>query len=479
MSTETRQPPSAAPQPPPRGGGVARATEPAWIEDPAALLPIVDDLSDGLFTLDAEGHVVSWSAGAERITGYPQAEASGKSLSILCAAECRSLERAMELLRDPARKDGLRRLEFRIQARDGRLVQVLGHLRTVRDRLGRIQGAVGSLSELTGWVLAGGATLLDIPIEPQDEFGGLVGRGDAMQEVFRRLRAATRCDLPVLLRGEPGTGRSHAARLVHTLSMRREGPLQVVECAGRAEGELAAELFGGPDGSSGRILAARGGTLILEEVHELTPVLQERLLELSRHTIARRPDAHADDLPSDVRVVATAGDDLDARVDRSAFLAELRAALRGLDIPLPPLRERRIDIPLIVRKLSEELGRARGIVLRSISREALEALVQHPWPENVRQLRLDLERTLEALTSDRISLLELPAEVRGLVDGPAGPAGAGRFWTGEERLERARLVEALERHHWNRTRTARELGISRVTLWKRIRRLGLETAPGG
>jgi PAS domain S-box-containing protein len=446
---------------------------PPALETPSAWLPIVDDLSDGVFTLDPQGRIVSWSAGAARITGLGPIEAVGRSISTLQSPECQTLGKACELLRDPAGSDGMRWQECRIRSADGRIVQLLSNLRVVRDRKGGVLGAVGSLSDLTSWVLGGGATLLDTPVDPEDELDGLVGRGQLMRDVFERLHAAAACDVPVLVRGEPGTGRSHAARLVHSLSRRREGPLEVVECAGRDEAELEEELFA----QNGRILAARGGTLVLEEIHTLPSSLQGRLLELSRHGLVRRPDESLGDQPADVRVVATSQEDLDGCVDKGVVLAELRDALRGIDVLMPPLRQRRIDIPLILRKLVEGHARARGLEVREISREALEALVQHPWPANVRQLEAVLVRALEGMSGDRITLLHLPAEVRGLLAGPSGPPGSERVWTGEERLERARLIEALERHHWNRTRTARDLGISRVTLWKRIRRLGIEAGP--
>jgi PAS domain S-box-containing protein len=443
------------------------------IELPSTWLPIVDDLSDGVFVLDPQGLIVSWSAGAERITGMESGEAVGKSISVLQSPECQTLAKACDLLRDPAGSDGMRWQECRIRSADGRVVQLLSNLRLVRDRKGAVLGAVGSLSDLTSWVLGGGATLLDTPVDPEDELDGLVGRGQLMRDVFRRLRAAAACDVPVLVCGEPGTGRSHAARLVHSLSRRSTGPLEVVECGGRDEAELESELFA----QDGRILAARGGTLLLEQVHELPPALQGRLLDLSRHGLVRRPDDRLGDQLADVRVVATSTEDLDERVSRGEFLAELRDALRGIEVLMPPLRQRRIDIPLILRKLVEAHARSRGLDVREISRDALEALVQHPWPANVRQLETVVVRALEGVTSHRITLLHLPAEVRGLLAGPTGPPGGDRVWTSEERLERARLIEALERHHWNRTRTARELGISRVTLWKRIRRLGIEAGP--
>src|SRR5262245_20796511 len=296
---------------------------------------------------------------------------------------------------------------------------------------------------------------------------GLIGTSGAMERVRTLVRTAARTGAPVLIEGETGTGKEVVARGIHALGARERGPFIPVNCAAVPETLAESEFFGHARGAftgalesrPGALRLADGGTLFLDEIEDLPPSLQAKLLRVVQDGEVR-PLGGSTARRVDVRLVAASNRDLWRMVEAGAFRRDLFYRLRVLSIVLPPLRERAADLPLLVGHFVAAFNRRQGTRFVTPPPAQLRPLLDHPWPGNVREL----ENTLESL------LILAGTEQRDL----AGvlrhaPAIDGGFWPDE----RARILRVLNDHRWNRQRAAAALGISRVTLWRRMERHGI------
>ncbi len=305
-----------------------------------------------------------------------------------------------------------------------------------------------------------------------DVFEKMVGKSGVMEEVQRRLRLAGRSDVTVLLTGESGTGKELAAAAVHAVSDRRDKPFVAVNCAAIPETLLESELFGHVKGAftgalrdkAGLFDVAQGGTLFLDEVGDMSPVLQVKILRaLQEREIRRVGDERVTKI--DVKVVAATNRNLLELLAQGKMREDFYYRIRVFEVRLPPLRERREDIPLLVAHFIGELERVRGKKVEGVEPAALEGLMNHPWPGNVRELRNALEHAFVTLSGPRLRLSDLPPEFVGAR--PRRPPSS-------EEQERERIVAVLKASKGNRVKASAKLGISRVTLWKRLQKLGID-----
>jgi len=314
-------------------------------------------------------------------------------------------------------------------------------------------------------------------------FHGMWTRDPGMKRIFHIVERAARRDVSVLIRGPTGAGKELVARAIHELSPRHDGPFRAVNCAALPPNLLESELFGHVKGAftgavkdnPGIFRAAHQGTLFLDEVAEMPLDLQAKLLRvLETRTVI--PVGGIDPIPVDVRVVAATHQSLRDAVDRGRFRSDLMYRLRVVPIFLPALADRHGDVELITEKLIEELNSQGGRRVARIARGALDALTSYRWPGNVRELRNALEYAYVIGDGAVLHETDLPSEVAGsLVEGGASinvsPPADER-----EPPEARRIRMALERSGGNRERAAQVLGVSRVTLWRRMKTLGMLTA---
>jgi DNA-binding NtrC family response regulator len=295
----------------------------------------------------------------------------------------------------------------------------------------------------------------------------LVGASTAMEQVRELVRIAACTDTHVLIEGETGTGKELVARAVHALGRRAAGPFVPVNCAAVPETLAESEFFGHARGAftgavqerPGVLQVADRGTLFLDEVEDLPPLLQAKLLRVVQDREVRPLGASAV-RRVDVRIVAASNRDLWRMVEAGEFRRDLYYRLRVIAISLPPLRERRDDVPILVEHFLARFNRTHGTAFAVPSPAALRPLLEHPWPGNVREL----ENLLESLL------------VLGNAKGVDLTALLGRRHAGTAGLvldERTRIVRVLDENRWNRGAAARSLGVSRTTLWRRMRELGL------
>ncbi|MGI9431948.1 MAG: sigma-54-dependent transcriptional regulator [Myxococcota bacterium] len=317
------------------------------------------------------------------------------------------------------------------------------------------------------------------------QLGAMIGRSDAMQRVFRTLERVAGTQANVLLTGESGTGKELAARAIHDLSGRPEGPFIALNCAAIPETLMESELFGHERGSFtdaherriGKFEAARGGTLFLDEIGELDPAVQAKLLRALQERTIERVGSH-EPIPVDARFVAATNRNLERDVAAGRFREDLYYRIHVVPIALPPLRERREDIPLLCDAFLAKLAAASGDEAAELTRPARTALERHAWPGNVRELQNALERAVALREGTAIRPEDLPETVtqasrtESLRD--AVRSGQLGLEDAASNFEIQLIREALDRCEWNQTRAAEHLGVTRRLLKIKIDRYGIK-----
>ncbi len=308
---------------------------------------------------------------------------------------------------------------------------------------------------------------------------GILGRSAAIRSVLEVVDRVAPTDATVLVTGETGTGKELVARAIHDRSDRAKGPFVAVNCASLAEGLLESELFGHEKGAftgavrqrKGHFEAAEGGTLLLDEIGDVSPGVQHRLLRVLQER-ELTPVGSSRPVSVDVRVVAATNKDLRAEMEAGRFRDDLYYRLNVVRIELPPLRARKEDIPLLAEAFNERVGRPSH---RGCSPMAMRLLQGYAWPGNVRELFAALQSAHIRAGDRRMEAQHLPEDVRGSRRGPAGEAEGERYRSEQPAAdERSAIVDALERTGGARTAAARQLGMSRTTLWRKMKEYGID-----
>ncbi len=447
-------------------------------KNPAILSNMLDVMADGVFTVDAEGRIVAWSTGAARITGYSSDEVLGQTCHLLEGQNCKGFRVLTDFLDNPTPYPfGICNQECKVLGKDGRELYLYGNVSILRDEEGNVAGAVGTFTDLTAFIANNQKiAVLEEQTKSRDAFEQLIGKSLAMQEVFRRLRLAAQSDVTVLLTGESGTGKELAARAIHALSSRKDKPFFAINCSAIPETLLESELFGHVKGAFtgairdkiGIFQAADGGTLFLDEIGDTSPLLQLKLLRVLQENEIRRV---GDDrgLKVDVRLITATNRDLKNLMSDGALREDFYYRIRVFEIGLPPLRNRREDIPLLVRHFIQENTEVFQKNVQDIAQDALQRLFEYHWPGNVRELKNAIEHAFVTVNGNCLTLWDLPPEIQQpLATTTRTTSGASSGLSPEEE---SRIQEALQQTKGNKTEAAKLLGLSRVTLWKKLKRL--------
>ena len=436
---------------------------------------VIDSIADGIFTVDPQLIIRSVSPRFERLLGLKGADAIGRRCAdVLAGTKCDTdcpmrwtLERGaiVERCREMVRRG------------DGSRVPVSITTAFLHDTHGAVEGLIGVVHDQTE------IERLRRAVNERFTTHDLVGRSSAIRNLVQAIDVVAETDATVLVTGETGTGKEIVARAIHQASARRDKPFMSINCAALNDNLLESELFGHVRGAytgavadkPGRFEAAAGGTVFLDEIGDTTPAFQAKLLRvLQEKTFERVGDTRT--RRADVRVIAATNRDLPQLVKDGRFREDLYYRLAVVPIATPSLRERKEDIPLLVEHFMQKyLPRyfsGREERFEGISNRALALLLEYDWPGNVRELEHAIEYAMVSTTTNRIERAFLPAPLRQLQ-----PAADRVDASAEVPVEPAtpadELRSALERHRWNASRTARALGISRTTLWRRMRAFGL------
>ncbi len=437
--------------------------------DPKIAEPILESISDGVFTVDMDWRVTSFNRAAEEITGIPRQEAVGRLCSevfrsSMCELEC-ALRRTMETGTPVIGQSGF------VVDSEGNRIPISVSTAVLRDSKGHIVGGAETFRDLSE------VEALRQELEGRSRIGDLVSRSPLMQKIFEVLPAVAASPSTVLILGETGTGKELMARTIHSLSPRREGPFIAVNCGALQDTLLESELFGYKAGAftgatrdkPGRFALAKGGTLFLDEIGEVSPALQVRLLRVLQERTYEPLGATRSET-ADVRVVVATNTDLAEQVRKRAFREDLYYRVNVVRVELPPLRRRKEDIPLLVEQFIARFNRLQQKSIKAVSAEALSLLMAHAWPGNIRELENMIERSFILCNEGFISIEHLPEELT--ARGRARESDS-KMRTARELLEAQSIRSALERNAFNRLATAKELGIHKSTLFRKLKKLGI------
>ena len=309
----------------------------------------------------------------------------------------------------------------------------------------------------------------------------IIGASPAMQQVFEVVQQVAPTRATALIRGETGTGKELIAHAIHNLSPRKNGPFIAVHAAALTSTLLESELFGHEKGAFtgaverriGRFELADGGTLFLDEVAEIEPAMQVKILRVLEERTFERVGGQKT-ISVDLRLIAATNKDLKKLVNEGKFWDDLFYRLSVVAVSLPPLRERRDDIPLLVNAFLGQCSRENNKPVREMTPEALNVLMAYDWPGNVRELRNTIEQMVVLARAERLTLRDVPAAIRGGAD--LTKISVVRTGMTVEEAERQLIVQALKETGGNRTRAAEKIGISRRTLHRKLKKYELENS---
>ena len=437
---------------------------------------VIDTMTDGLMVLDLQGTIISVNRAMEEITGYRRAELVGQPCSIIKCDTCfGSLIPGPGKHCDLFKKGKVRRCHCVLHRKDGSPLKVLKNATILKDRDGRVVGGVETLTDMSE-VAAKEQVILKLrrELSKEDGFHGLLGKSPVMLQLYTLIASAAQSQAPVIIYGESGTGKELVAAAIHRLGPRRKGPFIKVNSAALNESLLESELFGHVKGAFtgadrtrvGRFEAAHGGDIFLDEIGDLPLATQAKLLRVLQEKVIEKVGDHQP-ISVDVRIITATNQDLGRLMAAGRFREDLYYRIGVIPIHLPPLRERREDIPLLVEAFIEHTRLKTKKNLTGISKEALELLIRYDWPGNVLELINVIDYAFVLCSEGNIGPEHLPAQLEPrahrlpLVSRARLKAPAAQ--------EKQRLVEAITAAGGKKAEAARLLGISRVTLWKRLK----------
>ncbi len=429
---------------------------------------ILDSVADGVFTVEESFRITAFNRAAEEITGVPRDEALGRPCcevfrASICEAHC-ALKETMQTGRPIVNRS------VYILRPDGERVPISVSTALLKDQQGNILGGVETFRDLRL------VEQLRAEIAGRYSFADILSKNREMQRLFQLLPQVAESGSTVLIEGESGTGKELFARAIHDLSPRRDKPLVTVNCGALPDTLLESELFGYKAGAftdarrdkPGRFALADGGTIFLDEIGDVSPALQARLLRvLEQKTF--EPLGGTTTVKADVRVVAASHRKLADLVKAGIFREDLFYRINVVILTLPPLRQRREDIPLLADHFIGRFNRLREKDITGVSSEVLQILMTYDYRGNVRELENIIEHAFILCSGGLIRPEHLPETLC--------PSG----WTAKEPgiktlqdLEARFIYEALRRNKGNRVATAKELGVHKTTLWRKMKQFGID-----
>jgi sigma-54 dependent transcriptional regulator, acetoin dehydrogenase operon transcriptional activator AcoR len=432
---------------------------------------ILNSIADGVFTVDREWKITSFNRAAEEITGIPASEAIGRPCcevfrANVCETTC-VLKHTLETLKPIVNQS------IAILHADGRELPISVSTALLRNESDEIIGGVETFRDLSL------VETLRKEIDRRYRFQDIISRSASMQQIFALLPDIAQSESTVLIQGESGTGKELLSRAIHDLSPRADGPFVAVNCGALPDNLLESELFGHVAGAFtdakktrlGRFAMAEGGTLLLDEIGDVSPALQVRLLRVLEER-CYEPLGSSKSIKVNVRVIAASNKDLTQLLAEGLFRKDLYYRINVVRLELPPLASRKEDIPLLAEHIVEKLNRIRNRTILGLSHETLAMLMLHDWPGNIRELENAIEYAFILCREGFITPTHLPPHLRT----HPSPSDDTIGMTLQD-FEKRAIRDALVRNNWRRMATARELGIDKNTLRRKLKRLGIVDPP--
>jgi len=433
---------------------------------------ILNSIADGVFTTDNKGKITFINKAAEEITGFSSKEAIGHfCFDIFRADICQTRCALKETLKT---KKEITNLPVTILNREGKKIPINISTAVLKNEKGEIIGGVETFRDLS--------TIEELKKELSQKYtlGDVISKNDKIHEIFNILPDIAESDSTVLIEGASGTGKELFAKAIHSLSRRKTKPFVKVNCGALPDTLLESELFGYVKGAftdakkdkPGRFALANEGTIFLDEVGDMSPSLQVRLLRVLQEK-EYEPLGSSSPRTTDVRIIAATNKDLVRLVSEGKFRDDLFYRLHVVKIELPLLKERREDIPLLIDAFVQKFNAKMGKQVTGISDEVMRTLMRYDYPGNVRELENIIEHAFVLCKGDRIDSGCLPKEFAGAQEESTTIPSSKRE-TPFQKAESEIIERTLKKHDGNRIKTAEELGLNRTTLWRKIKKYGLE-----
>ncbi|MBN2318405.1 MAG: sigma 54-interacting transcriptional regulator [Acidobacteria bacterium] len=441
---------------------------------------VVNTIRDGLMVINGEGMVMSVNHALEEITGYSEKELVGSPCTILNCDICEAARNSRgEHWCVLFRTGSLRMRRCMLLRKDGRKIHILKNASLLFDSKGDVIGAVETLTDISDIVEKDHQIdAFKRHLRSEDSYHGIIGASVPIQKATNLIANAAQSEAPVIIYGESGTGKELAAKAIHETGTRKRKPFVKMNCAALSESLLESELFGHVKGAytgayrsrEGRFEAARGGDIFLDEIGDLPLSTQAKLLRvLEEKVIERLGDNRS--IPVDVRIISATNKDLKALVDGGAFRNDLYFRINVIPIRMPPLRERVEDIPLLADHFIRRARLKSSTPIRGISVEAMAALTAYDWQGNVRELRSAFEYAFIACHESLIRPSHLPPGILKTEERRLQPLNPPADESG---FRKRALIDALRKTSGNQSEAARLLGVSRVTVWSRIKKYKID-----
>jgi PAS domain S-box-containing protein len=432
---------------------------------------ILNSIADGVFTTDNEGKITFINKAAEEITGFSSKEAIGHfCFDIFRADICQTRCALKETLKT---KKEITNLAVTILNKDGKKMPISISTAVLKNENGQIIGGVETFRDLS--------TIEELKKELSQKYtlGDIISKNHKIHEIFNILPDIAESESTVLVQGASGTGKELFAKAIHNLSRRKTKPFVKVNCGALPDTLLESELFGYVKGAftdakkdkPGRFALANEGTIFLDEVGDMSPSLQVKLLRVLQEK-EFEPLGSTSPRKTDVRIIAATNKDLSKLVNEGKFRDDLFYRLNVVKIELPPLRERREDIPLLMDAFVQKFNAKMGKQVGGVSDQVLRLLLRYDYPGNVRELENIIEHAFILCKGNRIDLDCLPKEIAVSHEKISSMPLPGE--TPIDRAEAEVIERTLKKYDGNRLKTAKELGLDRTTLWRKIKKHALK-----
>ena len=431
---------------------------------------ILDSLNDSVVTIGLDKRIKYLNKAAERLLGYSKKEA--REMPCAEVVRCAACDHECLLEQTLSSSQNIQDYETVLRNKSGKLINVSTNTALIKDKRGRVIGGVEIIRDRSQ------IEALNEALHGKYSFENIIGKNHRMQSVYTLLPEMARSESNLLLEGEIGTGKELLAHALHENSGRREKPFVKINCGGLTDLMLACELFGYVKGAFtgavsdqvGRLELADGGTLFLDEIGYMSPATQLKLLRfLKERRFERVGDTR--EIRTDVRVIAATHRDLNAAVERAEFLGELHDQLKTVPVVLPPLRDRRDDIPLLVQHFLKRFNSLMEKKIKSVAPAAMEILLNYDYPENIQELENIVEHAVVLCQGSTLMPSHLPKDIFYVKDDFVDLAI--KQDDPIKTLERQLVLKVLSQTDWNYQEAASRLKVSRTTLWRKMKEFGI------
>ena len=440
--------------------------------DDRRLKIILDNLDIGVLTVDRGGHITFFNNRVETITGFNRGDVLGKSCSMIFGnASSHDMLLFNETIADGQARSST---EGEIKTREGQVIPMRANYMALKNEDGRIVGGLATIADLSL------KYQFNSEIKGRYTFYDMVGKDPAIVKIFEIVPVVASSDATILIEGPTGTGKDVLVKVIHNAGQRSKKPLVKVNCAALPDNLLESEMFGYVKGAftgaetdkPGRFQEADGGTIFLDEIGDLPLSLQAKLLRVLEdkefYPLGSRKTTQVD-----VRIISATNQNLERLVSEKRFREDLFYRLNVMRLDLPPLKDRRGDIPLLISHILKRLCATRDTMVEKFSNNAMEVLLNYDYPGNVRELQNIIEHALIVCQDRIIERNHLPLSLQGGMPVPLPTEEKRPFDKEIEFNEKTIILDRLQKFNWNKGKTAAALDINRTTLWRKMKKYNI------